>query len=163
MLNDNEEINRWLHKLDQVAIVFESKWGIGVLPTLADREIEMKWNKQKEKLALAVQDCDLPSVQKLVEGSIRAWKVLEDSAIKNGHKPRDPECWDVVHPDSGTKYRICKGLTDARAATEDGVIVYTLQEVVRVLEGHQLVNVVKDVFPGARVNKIRFEDDEIPI
>jgi len=159
------EINRYLEKLDNVAREFEARWGIDRLPKLVDGELAGKWDRQIGKLNEAITSSDLKSMKGLVDGTIRAWSVLEEAALKGGHKPNPDDVWDFKHPDSGRHYRIFKTNADAYCKAEDGVVNYSLEEVARLLEKNQLVNVVKEQFPGSVVEDVKPEDwveDRIP-
>ena len=133
MFDDKTEIQRWVEKLDQVARGYEAKWGIGNLTEYCSSEIKKKWDRQNEKLAQAIQMEDLGRVINLAQGTIRAWKVLEEEAEKGNHKPISPECMEVELP-SGFKLRIAKNQTEARSVTEQGVRVWPLEQVARVIE-----------------------------
>ena len=156
MLNDelNQtqlEIKRWVDKLDQISIAKEAEWGIGNLLEFVSAETAGKVQKQNEKLAGAIQAQDIRLVQDLVNGFERAYKVMEEEARARGHKPIAPEYMEVKL-DSGFHLRIAKNGSQARAVTDDGVFVWTLEEVARVVESDfTLVNQIKDVFPDAKV------------
>lgn len=145
---------RYLEMLDQVSIRYEAIWGIGKLPALSGADIHTKWIKQQEKLDAAIESGTLDEVRDIVQGSVRAYEIMDASARKLGHKPMDADCWEVRHPETGTLYRIYKSNTETFAPQSDGAIVYSLVEIARILEAHQLVNVVKDHFPGVVVTKI---------
>ena len=108
MLNEKKyEIERWLYKLDQVAVGYEAVWGIGALQEHAPPDIKLKWDKQQEKLNAAIEKEDVNLLAHLVEGTIRAWRVLESEALKKGLKPNDESFLEVVS-DGGQVYRIYK-------------------------------------------------------
>lgn len=159
------EINRWIERLDEVAKSFESIWGIDRLPRLVQPDLAAKWDRQINKLNEAIINGDLRSMHELGQGTIRAWTILDAAARQAGHLPNVVDVWDFQHPMSGRRYRICKNLTDARAAAEEDTVVYTLEEIANLLEANQMVNVVKENFPGAIVDKA-FKNwatgDEIP-
>lgn len=155
------EIRRWVDKLDQVSIDYEARWGCGRLPLLASPDMALKWDRQWRKLDDAIIGRNLHLVRDLVEGCIRAWAALESAALAAGHKPIAPESWEVRHPDSGAVYRIVKTNYDARAPAIPGVITYSLEEVARILEAQQLVNVVKGTFDGTIVKGV-FKEDALP-
>lgn len=151
------EIQRYLDMLDETARQYEARWGIGVLPRIVTHDMAEKWQRQCDKLNDAISDGNLNEVMGLVQGTVRGYKALEDNALAMGHKPNPPDVWDAQHPESGRKYRFCKTRNDACAATEKDTVVYSLEEVVRILEKHQMVNVVKDTFPGSTVTAIKPE------
>ena len=140
---DDFAIQKQIEMLDNVALDYEARWGVGTLPTLAAPDMQNKWQRQMEKLNDAIQSSNLSDVTALVQGTIRGYKALEDHVTALGHSPARPETWEVRHPESGRVYRICKNNIDASRATEKGVVTYTLEEIARILESHQLVNVLK--------------------
>lgn len=150
---DDLEINRHIDKLDQVAIKFESKWGPDVLPRLVPSDMAAKWKAQTDKLNDAIQSRNLPMVADLVAGTIRGYSALDAAATAAGHTPDPATMLEGRHPETGNIYRIAVNDMDARKVSQPGVVVYTLTEVIRLLEGAQLVNKVKGQFPGAEVVK----------
>jgi hypothetical protein len=164
-MNDTQrEIKRWLDRLDEMALVYEARWGIGNLPRLCSEVTAQKYDKQNEKLAAAIKDQDIKLVQDLVNGFVRAYEIMEREAIERGHKPISPECMEVAL-ESGFKLRIARNNTEARNLTVQGVYVWSLEEVARVIEkDYTLVNVIKENFKGAEVKSIRNfkEGDALP-
>lgn len=156
---DDENIQRYLIRLDQVQVEYESKWGINKLPSLCSDEMQAKWNRQCQKLQDAVEKNNLYLVRDLVDGSIRAFEVMEQEAISRGHKPHNAEMWDVKHPESGSVFRIVKNNYDAGISLKDGAIVFTLQELARILETHATIKDVKSVFPDAQVVAVHGDGD----
>lgn len=159
------EIKRWIDKLDQVASAKEAVWGIGNLLEFVSQETADKVRRQDQKLADAVTQQDLHSVQELVNGYIRAYDVMENEARTRGHAPIFPEAMEVALP-SGFRLRVAKNANEARSVTEEGVYVWSLQELARVIESEcTLVNKIKDALPDARLTAIdheKFESDELP-
>lgn len=155
-MNDTQrEIKRWLDRLDEMALAVEAKWGIGNLPRLCSETTAQKYDKQNEKLALAIREQDIRQVQDLVNGFGRAYEVMEREAIEKGNKPSVAEYMEVAL-ESGFKLRIAKNGTEARSVTEKGVYVWTLEEVARIIEkDYTLVNLVKAQFDGAEVKSVR--------
>lgn len=127
-------INQWLHKLDQTALEYEAKWGVGRLPSLVSPSLNHKWNTQQDKLTEAIRDRDHKRVQQLVEGAIRGYAALEADALDAGYKPHvAPYAWTVAMP-SGGQLAICD--THARAASlqailtpQNNMIVMTIEEI----------------------------------
>jgi hypothetical protein len=160
-----ENILRHMSRLDGVQVEYESRWGVGKLPTLISPELKEKWDRQIDKLFKAKDENRINDVIGLVDGCIRAYAIMEAEALARGHKFHDAEMWDVKHPDSGKVYRIVKNNYDAGISLNDGALVYTLQEVARILESTQSIDAVKSVFPDAKVVKIEekeFFNDNLP-
>jgi hypothetical protein len=175
-LNEKQiQIKRWIDRLDEVAISYESKWGIGRLNKIITDELAIKWDAQNKRLRDAIESQDLNRIADLVEGTIRGWAALENEAIKNGHKPNDNEFWETTFEESEFTYRIYKNETEKRAAGQsDGVVCYSLKELARILDNYQLVNKIKETIGGKvigieqapleldKTKKYTVEDDEIP-
>lgn len=158
-LNINElEIQKWIEKLDDVAKSYEAIWGFERLPRLVDPGLAAKWQSQVTKLNVAIDTSNLVDMQILGAGLIRAWDVLDKAARNNGHTPNDVDVWSVTHPDSGNEYRIVKNNADARGVPDSEAVVYTLEEVVRILDKHSMINVVKKHFPGTKVEEVKKEN-----
>ena len=159
------QIKKWIDRLDQVAISYEAKWGIGRLQKLISPDLSVKWNIQNNKLRAAIDQQDVGLIAELVEGTVRAWAALEQNAIANGHKPNEADYWEVTPKDSDSVYRIYKNNYDARSAAPQGVLRYSLTEVANILESQQLINQVKGKL-GGTVQKIDhstpLQDDDIP-
>lgn len=164
---DSRLIEMELHRLDMIASATEAKFGIGNLPEWMPDDFKAKWQTQLEKLDDAVRRDNYPEVRQLVDGCLRAWKMMEDNAVRLGKGQDDVE-WFECRLDCGFTIRIAKNASEARRITQDGVYVWSLDEVARVIKSeHTLVNQVKSVLPEAKVASVEpfdFEKgDEIPI
>jgi len=165
-----ENILRHLTRLDQIQIEYEARWGVAKLPTLISPELREKWEGQLQKVFKAKEENRLQDLMALVDGCARAYKIMEDEAMSRGHKPYECEMWDIKHPDTGQVYRIVKNNYDAGIAPKDNALVYTREEVARILESKSLMNHVKNVFPDSTVVKVfktekedeSFFNDNIP-
>ena len=164
MLQEKDyEVIRWLSRLDQHAIAKEAIWGVGFLQENCTSDFKAKWDRQQKKLTDAVGKKNIPLIGELVEGTIRAWDALEKNVRGQGIEPQEPECMDVKL-ESGFHLRIAKNHTEARSVTEDGVYVWSLHEIARVIESeYTLLNKIKSEFKGAEIKVIdKIEDDEVP-
>lgn len=146
------EIQRHIDKLDDVARKYEAVWGFD-LPGLVSTGLAEKWRKHCRKLNTAITEGNLDDVVELVDGSVRAYGVMDAEARELNAGAYKAAEWVAKHPGSGRQYKICKCLSDARNAVEEGVVVYTLEEVVNILEANQLVNVIKERL-GGEVTKV---------
>ena len=157
---DSYEIERYVNRFDEIMVFYEAKWGIGVLPELATDEMRQKWDKHIAKLNDAIQRKDLKKLAVLVDGAVKGLEAIEKEVEGRGIEPEEPECMDVKL-ESGFHLRIAKNHTQARSVTEEGVYVWSLQEVARVIEkDYTLVNKVKDVFPEAKVVVVKNEGQD---
>lgn len=172
-----------LDSVDEVARRFEQRWGIGRLERLASPELAVKFEQARQNFndACANQDDHNYMVQK-ANNLIKGWQALERSAEKNGHTPADERIWYFRAPDDqdGKPYALVENSGDAKRVEPDTVVrVYSLDEICRIIkfweEKNELVNQVKDYFPGSHITSIKpkeekdgkkknepFFDDEIP-
>lgn len=155
VMNETQwNIMRHVQRLDGVSISYEARWGVNRLQGLASDGLKEKWDRQWQKLDQAIADQDIRLVEDLCAGCIRAWGALEAEAIANGHKTIESGAWEVKHPESGQVYRIARNNFEAGIPAAKGTITYSLEEVARILESNQLINVVKETFEGAVVKSI---------
>jgi len=148
------EVQRYIDRLDQIAIEYESRWGMCVLERLCSPDMAVKWQKQKDKLNNAIQNASVREVAELVEGSIRGYKALEKDVMDLGHEPTVKDFIYATHPESGRKYAIAVNSIHARQKAGQDVVVYTLEEIVKILESRELVNVIKERFENSKVVKV---------
>lgn len=124
-----------LDRLDRVAAYMETRWGIGRLESLAPADLRVKWERQREKLNVAIEENDKANVSALVEGSIRGWNALEGAAKAAGHVPYWPDVWEYHL--GGRLYRVVKCPQDAQAAhrpDQKDVVVVTVDGLLRVFQ-----------------------------
>lgn len=147
------EIQRWLQKLDTVAVEYESRWGVSRLHKLVPFDMAQKWDAQQAKLNAAIQSGNLYDMPELVEGTIRGYAALEKAAIAAGEKPHEaPLAWTVAMS-SGKTLAIVRHEKDFAlfkdASRQFGdVVVWTIDQIANIIEKeHTLVNVVKPPTP----------------
>jgi len=87
---------------------------------------------------------------------IKAWQACDRAAREAGHKPVDPQVWEIGLAD-GSVLALCRSHDDARAYQpgDRRVVVWTLEEVASMVCGAHFVQSVKREFPGAFVTAAR--------
>jgi hypothetical protein len=145
-----------IDQADQMAAIHEAKWGVGRLRLLVSTELREKFDRQRYLLNQAIWHGDLEAVKRESSRMVRAWHALDQAAEEIGAAYVSPEVWEGSFAD-GTVVALVKTPAEAHAVdnTREGrkIAVYTMQEVIALLEGSRLVNVVKLAFPGATVEK----------
>lgn len=143
-------INQLIGKLDDAYVSYEKLWGVGVLPTIVDKELYDKWQRQVEKLNQAIEDSDLASVEPLIDGTIRGLALLDAKAREGGHKPHDaPVAWTCAMPSGKTLVIVGThqeaAIWQAKATPDDRYAIWTIQEVANIIDSdHTLVNVLRN-------------------
>ena len=154
---DKYVIQTYIDWLDEEVRRVEAVWGpLPLLASLVPPDLAVKWHAQIAKLNAAIREADAAKVYDLVSGTVRGLAAMDAAASAAGHKMRGVGVWDAVHPETGRRYRICVNNNDAVLAAEKDVCVYTLAEVVRLLEAAQLVNCCPSV---AQMGAVRDRPD----
>lgn len=123
------EINRLIGQLDDAAVGYEAKWGVGYLEAHAPAEMQERWQRQVEKLNGAIEALDVALVRQLVEGCVRGYAALEAAVEASHGPPSGPVFWE--YKCGSMIYRVVKGSADARALHNPGeanVVILSAQE-----------------------------------
>lgn len=174
-MNTSEyEIKRWIDKLDSLAIEYEARWGVGILPELVPADLTAKWAKQIEKINMAIKDADVFVMPELFSGTRRGYEALEAAAMAAGHKPHGaPVAWAVAMP-CGRELAICATRHDAARLHGNkreniDIVIWTLEEIANIVSKHLLVNVVdarqkaESEKPAIKPQRFDFEKGEVII
>ena len=141
---------------DHAAVTMEQKWGVGRLRLLVSPELRDKFDRQRYLFNQAVWHGDLEAVRRESERMTKAWMALDGAAVAAGALKLSPSVWELTLA-NGTVVALVRSPEDAKAvvAEKRQVIVYTLEEIGRMLENYHAVTKVKEAFPGATVTVIR--------
>jgi hypothetical protein len=152
----------YIDETDATAAAMEAKWGCGRLRLLVDPELREKFDRQRYLFNQAIWHGDLQAVIREAQRMNTAWKALDRKASQSGAQPLSPDLWEVVLKD-GSVAVLARDKASAGHVTREGrkVAVYTLDEIGRLLDSIQLVNVVKLQFPGSTVEKTRVVSDPL--
>lgn len=134
-------VNQHLQRLDEVSRKMEAKWGVDRLPRCVPGDMAAKWTRQWEKLNVAITECRHLETVDLAQGCVRAWEALEKAALAFGYQPDIGSSFECKLP-SGGVLRVCSSAIDARRPVPEGYVVYSMEEVARLLDPKQLANVV---------------------
>jgi hypothetical protein len=145
--------------LDALARDMERVWGIDRLPTLVDAELASRFHAQRYKLNHAVWfAADVPDLQSQCARMSSAWRALDKAARAAGAKPLAdivPQVWEAALR-NGSLLVIAQSTDDAQAWITHArggrrAQVWTLAEIVNMIDGEQWVQDVKRAFDGATV------------
>jgi len=164
-------INGALKPLDKYASDLEREWGVGKLQTLVSPETASKFEAAKIKLdAALLYEADINAIINKINVLMRGWTALEKEARSNGYKPLPPDAWycSVADEDGMGDYTciVVKDSCDASIIKKQGVQVYSLEEVARIIrlfnKKVDAADNIKKIFPDSKITKIKLTDDEIP-
>ncbi len=164
----------YLDGADETAAEMEAKWGCDRLRLLVSPELREKFDRQRYLLNQAIWHGDLEGVRREANRMVTAWTVLDRAATAAGKQPLDPQVWEVTlgeadagdgGPTGDGKAIVAAIVPDhdhARAVQADGrhVVVFTLEEIGRLLTEHRMVARAKVVWPGATVTTVRRSVDD---
>ena len=154
-----------IEALDEMARSMEVKWGCGRLPRLVagiNPELAGKFWSQFEKLNAACEAGYLAEQEDQANRMRAAWMRLDKEAEAHGCEPISPKRLEGRLPD-GRLLVVVDGPEGAwRVAHEDrAAVVWSIDEVVRMLWSFEMVNEAKTVWPGAKVEKVRVDPDSL--
>ncbi|MEY4952941.1 MAG: hypothetical protein RL299_1365 [Pseudomonadota bacterium] len=152
-----------IEALDQVAREFELKWGVDRLPSLVaafDPDLAARFWSQLEKLCAA---CETGAVDEQEIHATRmrsAWVRLDREAEAAGCEPLSPRWFEGTLPD-GRLLVVAPDLQHAHRMANDNrqAVVWSMEEICRVLWQFEMVNEAKVVWPGARVEQTRVDPE----
>jgi hypothetical protein len=141
--------------LDHLAREMETRWGVGRLRLLVGDFLRTKFDAQTEKFNAALQEGKPEFVAVQAEGMRRAWAYLDKAAREAGHRPLDPNVWEIFLPSAGIAVALVRTEAEAHAVAKDRV-VFTTKEIGMLLEKMPpAIRRVKEHFPGALITGFR--------
>jgi hypothetical protein len=142
---------------DETACEMEAKWGADRLRLLVSPELREKFDRQRYLFNQAIWHGELEDVRRESGRMVKAWLALDAAAGSAGKPKLSPRVLEVAIDGGRCVAAIVASDHDAAAVNADGreVVVYTLEEIGRLLASYPNIAVAKQVFPGATVTEIR--------
>lgn len=152
-----------IEALDEVARAMELKWGVDRLPRLVaafDAGLAQRFWSQLDKLNAACETGILSEQETQASRMRAAWLRLDREAEAAGCEPISPKRIEGRLPD-GRLLVVADGREGAwRVAADDrAAVVWSIDEICRVLWQFEMVNDAKRVVPGARVENARVDPE----
>lgn len=156
----------YLDEADLTASEMEAKWGADRLRLLVSPDLREKFDRQRYLLNQAIWHGELEGVRREAQRMVNAWLALDCAAEIAGKEKLSPLVWEIAVLDStevdqpGVGAYVAAIVPDAEhahAVRADGrkVVVYTLEEIGRLLAAMPGVAKSKIVWPGATVTEVR--------
>lgn len=138
--------------LDETARQMEMTWGVGRLRLLVSDFLRMKFDAQARKLNDAMSDGKDEFIAVQAEGMRRAWVYLDKAAREAGHRPLDPNVWEMPLPNAGVIVAVVRTEAEASVIAKDRV-VFTMAELGSFLEHvSEAMQRVRRRHPGVLLN-----------
>jgi hypothetical protein len=147
---------------DHIAVAMELKWGAGRLRLLVSPELREKFDRQRYLFNQAIWHGDLEAVRRESDRMVKAWIALDVAATAAMYDPLEPNVWEVRLED-GTVAAIVQQDYFVHEVVRSGrkVVVYTLEEIGRLLSHYPQIATAKLTFPGATVEAVRRPSDPL--
>ncbi|MFM2004824.1 MAG: hypothetical protein RLZZ09_479 [Pseudomonadota bacterium] len=156
-----------LEALDEVAHRLERKWGVDRLPRLVPNDLAEKFWRQKAKLDAQILEeatAGFANVEREAGRMVNAWRALDKAAEVAGADQASGQCLTARMSD-GRSLVICGDLEGCQVWRQQNpgsaAAVWSMEEVVRVLEGFDLVNRTKHLFDGAVIGEVRVDPERL--
>lgn len=141
--------------VDQLASELEGKWGCGRLRLLVATELRERFDRQRYLFNRAIWYGDLEAVRTQSRRMMAAWQALDRAATVTGGKTLPINHLECTLED-GTVVAIVPTAADWNAQTAQGrqIVVYSLDELARMLSHYREVTKAKEVIPGLIVSRV---------
>lgn len=162
-----------LDEADMAEIEMTRKWGPGRLRLLVSKDMREKFDRQRYLKSQALWEGELEDVRRESARMVTAWNALDRHATASGAQPIHATVWETRLP-CGKIAAIVKEPEAVRHVASEGryTLIYTLDEIGRLIEGFPELCAIKETFPGAIVEEMTtkikdplgaalFEDDGI--
>ena len=152
------EAARAMH--DKAVREMDARYGTDVLQTLVSPELAARFARVKLDLAAATEAGDDATAIQKYGSIVRGLTAMEEAALAAGHKPLEIARWWSTRADDGRAYLFTQDEDDARVAARqgrwDGFQIWSLPEVIRVLEDKSFESVLKakQLWPEAAIVKV---------
>ncbi len=151
-LADNEAVL----KVDLLAVEMERKWGVGRLRLLVNPELRAKFDSQRVKFNDSLRSSSAV-LRVEAQRMVNAYRALDKAAGESGASTR-PDVWEIAL--DGYLFGICRTDEDVQRAVaniRDGMprTYWSLEEIARLLIAHTEANAIKQMAPGAHLERMR--------
>ena len=142
--------------LDLTAREIERKWGAERLRLLVSDDLREKFDRQKYLLRQAQYEGTVADVEEQVRRMRNAYAALDKAATAAGMDAIDPAVWEGTL-ENGKVVAIVRDERDVQLVAskiERGVIVWSMADVLRLIEAQSFANDIKEKFPGSKITAI---------
>ena len=142
--------------LDLFVREIENKWGAERLRLLVSDELREKFDRQKYLLKQAQYEGTVEDVEEQVRRMKNAYAALDKAASAAGMQYINPAVWEGTL-ENGKVVAIVRDERDVQLVAskiERGVIVWSMADVLRLIEAQTFANDIKEKFPGSKITAI---------
>jgi len=141
----------------------ERRWGVGRLRLVVDADLRVRFDRQADMLATAINHGTIEDVRRQGQRMLNAWMALSRAAEAMGALELHPLVWEVQLGD-GRVAALVRTSAEARHVAQQGrqLELWTLDEIARVITAFPLIAAAKELWPGAEVVAARVRVPELP-
>lgn len=146
---------------DKAILLMDAKWGTDVLETLVTPETAAKFSRAKAKRDIAIEQGDDEAAIIAFGNVVRGLKAMDAEATAAGKVPLKLERSWATRDADGRPWLFVQSEEDTRIAARldkfKGYQVWSLPEVIRVLQDRSLESVLKakQLWPEAKVEAVK--------
>jgi hypothetical protein len=161
---DHDRIAALLAPVDRAFAASEAKWGVARLERLVGSDTLTSYRRGWTAYRKAIEDCDAKAVEAIAPKMTAALAFMDREATAAGHQPLAVDVWETPMAD-GTVLAIVRTMPEAHAVAKDAAgrqrLVYSLEEIARIIQHYEITNAIKLAFPGAAVTKAPTEGAKV--
>ena len=110
-------------------------------------------------LNTAIRDNNAVMVSAIVDNMLVGLQQMVAEAKAAGYGPLDPDIWEAPLLD-GRILRLVRSFPSSSCVPDNrDVILWTLEDVARMVEKQESINLIKQIFPGAEISDVRIKSD----
>lgn len=146
-------VSSLLTGLDLFVVEMEKKWGADRLRLLVPDDLREKFDRQRFLLRKAQHEGTVEDIERECARMRNAFVALDKAATAAGADQIKPEVWEATISD-GRVVALVRDERDVQLVAnriERGVLVWSLADVLRLIEDQSFVNCVKESFPGTKI------------
>ena len=148
------EVQCAVQEFDRHVWDIERVWGVDRLPALVSSETRQKWWMGISMLNDAIRSNNASAVTALVPNMISGLNSMIKEALALGYGPQSPDVWEAPLSD-GRVFQISRAFPSTSYRPDSREIIHwSLEEVARMVEKQDLINKIKDTFPGATISNV---------
>ena len=149
---DRDRLVLALQPVDEAFRASESRWGVARLERLVNPTTLASYRRGWTAYRQAITDGDASAVEELGPKMIQALAFMDREATTLGHQPLSVTAWEAATAD-GRVLVVVRTQAEAHALARapDGreTVVYSVEEIARLIHVLDPVNAIKANFPGA--------------
>jgi hypothetical protein len=151
-----------LAPIDEAFRASEAKWGVGRLERIVSTNTIASYRRGWVAYRAAIEAGDAATVETLAPKMIAALAFMDREATAAGHSSISISEWETILS-TGTVLAIVRTGAEAHALAKDtrSRLVYTLEEIGRIVEHYEMTNAIKLAFPGATVTKAPNDGEKV--